>query len=317
VVKTLRRLVPAALAVALSLLAAPAHADGDLGSEPPPPTTSDPTTPPVDPPTTGTAGGCSLVAGPRYVGASCGSASNRDGRTVKEILGDDPVPDCWQEPLTQDELDELGYENVPGPDGYTWVWQRCLTGIDKKTKKVEGGGIQITVELMRWPNSRPTTQLTHNQQLLVDYNNTNRTIPAPIAVISPSYRPRVGQTVWFRDGTPSDENDFTVQVGGVTLHPHIVSIDVHPLGYNLGDTFSCDGTGVESQPGWTADDHPECSYRYEHSSAEQQDRTYPVTMVAHWQVDLTVGGQTRVFATFTKSQITAVPVTEIQTVVVP
>ena len=304
------------------VLAAPASATDPL---PPPPETPvgtpPPPGPPADEPTTGSAAGCSLVAGPNYVGASCGKGRDRNGRTVREILGDDPVPDCWQEPLSESELRSVGEANVDGPDGYTWVWERCLAGIDKKTKKLEDGGIKITVELKKWPNGSAMTSLTTNQQQLIDRNDASGMIPTPVAIISPSYRPRVGQPVWFRDGTPADQTDFEVQVGPVTLRPHIVSIDVHPLGYGRGDEFSCDGTGVAAEPGYTPSAHPECSYKYQHSSATQENHTYPVMMVAHWQVDLNVqtggGTQSSVFATFQKSQITAVPVTEIQTVVVP
>jgi hypothetical protein len=201
------------------------------------------------------------------------------------------------------------------------VWERCLTGIDKKTKRLEDGGIQITIEPKKWPNGTPYTTLTAHQQELVDLRGGNQMIPPPVAIVSPAYRPRVGQVVWFRDGTPDQDTDFTVDVGRVQLHAHIVSIDVHPLGYGKGEQFSCAGKGVRAEPGDTVADHPGCHYKYEHSSATQEDRSYPVTIVANWQVDLAVqtaaGPQTSVFATFEKSQVTALPVTEIQTVVVP
>lgn len=326
-----RIVLAAALTASALAVTAPAAFAGIGGETKPPPVTGngptpDPgTAPAADAPTHGTAEGCSLVAGPNYVGASCGTASDRGGRTVKEILGEDPVPDCWQEPLTAAELDSIGEENVAGPDGYTWVWQRCLTGIDKETKRLEAGGIKISIEPLKWLNDKPYTTLTDNQQELVDINDNSGMIPTPITIVSPSYRPRVGQWVWFRDGTPPADTDFQVHVGPVTLRPHIVSIEVHPLGYGVGDKVDdCPGTGVTAQPGWTggADgNHPACSYQYQHSSASQEHHTYPVTMIAHWQVDLTVqtaaGTQTSVFAQFQKSQITALPVTEIQTVVVP
>jgi hypothetical protein len=318
VVNRLRPLVALVAVGVLTALAGPSYAEGDLGG--PPPVTPPATTagPPEQPAKTGSAAGCSLVAGPKYIGASCGSAKNRDGRTVKEILGDDPVPDCWQEPMTQKELDALGYENQAGPDGWTWVWERCLTGIDKKTKRLQDGGIQISIEPKKWPNGTAFTTLTHNQQELVELRGGDQMIPPPVAIVSPAYRPRVGQVVWFRDGTPDSETDFTVDVGRVALHAHIVSIEVHPLGWGKGDEFTCAGKGVRAGAGATVADHPQCHYKYEHSSATQEDRSYPVTVVAIWQVDLTVqGGASTVFATFEKSQVTALPVTEIQTVVVP
>ena len=54
-------------------------------------------------PTTGTVGSCSVVSSPSYLGLACGSGGGAS-LTPKQILGKDPVPDCWHEPLTDAEL---------------------------------------------------------------------------------------------------------------------------------------------------------------------------------------------------------------------
>jgi hypothetical protein len=317
------RLVVPGVVLAALLLAAPAHADFNPPPPPPPPGGGTGNPPPPaggsgDPSSSGgtnvgTAGNCSIVSSPSYLGMSCGDGSmNRE--SIKQILAGDPVPGCWDDKLTGAELDAMMLENR---DGSTWYWHRCLEGVDKKTMKVLPGGVHFSVELISIKDGDPVTTLTHNQQLLVNLYNTDGTIPSPIAGVSPNARPRVGGWVSFFDGT---DDLVTVTAGSVILRAHVASLEVQPNGDGLAPDLTCPGSGYRAQHGQTRADHPSgCWYRYPQSSAAQDGNAYPVKVTAHWVVDVSAdGGATfSQFNTFEKSQVTNVPVTEIEALVVP
>ena len=265
---------------------------------------------------TGQVDNCSIVSSPSYLGMACGSGG---GSTVsiKDILGKDPVPDCWDEPLTAAELAATGNENTPGPDGSTWYWERCLTGIDKLTLEIEPGGIGFKIGLVRIKNGDPVKTLTANQQKLVKFEGADRQIPAPVAVVSPSAYPRVGANVSFFDGT---DPEVTAAAGGLTLRARVTGFMVKPLGDGDPTTLSCAGTGFKAGAGDTPETRPDaCWYKYLHSSAEQPDQKYQVDTTAHWTVEYSrngAAGPWEYFNEFDKSQVTTIPVTEIQALVV-
>lgn len=270
-------------------------------------------------PTTGQVGNCSVVSSPAYLGLSCGSASG-DGLTVKQILKGDPVPGCWHEPLTEAELAAIGYENGPGAS--RWFWERCLKGINRKTLQIEPGGIRFTIGLVSLGPGDPIHHLTAHQAALVEFHNDDQQIPAPVAIASPSARPRVGAWVSFFNGT---EDEVTASAGAVQLRARITDIAVEPLGARApdADTVRCEGTGIRAASGDTPETLPgACWYRYEKSSSGQPLVTaegqpaYPVVITATWAVDVVVGGTATPFNSFTKSQVTSLPVTEIQAIVV-
>ncbi len=281
------------------------------------PTTS--TTDTVSGPTTGSVGSCSVVASPTYLGLTCGSSS-LGGLTPKKILGDDPVPDCWHDALTEAELAGIGLHDTAGPGGSAWYWERCLKGIDPETKQLEPGGIRFTNGIVSIRNGDPVKHLTDRQQDLVDMYGGESQVPSPVAVASPSVRPRVGAWVSFFNAS---RDTVVVAAGSAELRARVTSIDVRPLGRSDGPNLSCPGSGYRAQAGETREDHPSgCWYRYLQSSAGQ-DRvnsqgqpSYPVLITAHWAVDVVVGGVVTPFNTFTKSAETTVPVTEIQAIVV-
>lgn len=312
------KLLARAIALALCVLgvlgygSAPAMA---WGPTPPPGTTTPPTTPDSGAPTYGTVKNCAIVSSSSYLGMSC-AGSDHGGKTVKQILGDSDVPDCWDEPLTDSELAAMNVQNSPGPDGWTYYWEKCLTGIDPKTKKVEPGGISITLGLLPIKNGDPVKTLDANQQELIKGLDQNQNIPVPVAGVSPTDHARVGGDVSFFDGTPGL---VQVAVGSVLLRARIESIDIEPLGAGRTPMISCSGTGVIAHPGDTPQSRPGgCWYRYLHSSAGQPNDQYPVQITAHWTVESSAdGGATfTLFNRFTKSAITRVSVTEIQALVV-
>ena len=266
-------------------------------------------------PTYGTVKNCAIVSSSSYLGMSCAGSSN-NGQTVKEILGPSDVPGCWDEALTESELAAMNVQNSPGPQGWTYYWEKCLSGIDPKTKTLEPGGISITLELVRINHGDPVKTLDSRQQQLVDGLAQQGNIPVPVAGVSPSDHARVGQDVSFFDGT---SDVVQVAVGSVLLRAHIESLDVEPLGAGRPAKVSCPGTGIVAQPGDTPQSRPDgCWYRYVRSSAGQQNDSYPVQITAHWVVESSAdGGATfTTFNRFTKSAITRVSVTEIQALVV-
>jgi len=293
-------------------LAGPAQA----GLTPPTPT---PTSPPPSgdsgTPTYGTVKNCAIVSSSSYLGMSCAGADG-GGRTVKQILGPSDVPGCWDEKLTDSELVAMNVTNSPGPDGWTYYWGKCLSGIDPKTKTIEGDGIKITMGLIRIDNGDPVKTLDTRQWELVRGLANNSNIPVPVAGVSPADHPRVGGDVSFFDGT---DDTVPVQVGAVLLRAQVTSIDIEPLGPERAPKISCPGTGVVADSGDSPRTRPDgCWYRYPRSSAAQPQDAYPVQITAHWRVEVSAdGGATfTLFNRFTKSAITRVPVTEIQTLVV-
>ena len=315
--KTATRPVSSALAVAVIAvvgLMGPASAEYNPPTTPPPPTTE-----PAEPDTAanhGTFRNCTVVSGPQYLGLACAGKGN-DTRTVKQILGDDPVPDCWDTRVTDPELAAMHLENKPGPDGWTYYWRRCLTGVDKKTKTVEPGGMQIETELIRLPNSEEPKTLTDNQHDLVDGLGDNGNVPAPFAAVSPSDHPRVGANVAFWN---TSDGELVVRAGTVTLRAHVVRTSVAPLGKGVAPTIDCAGNGTRVMRGQVPTEGDDiCWYKYLRSSAGQPDDVYHVQITSHWVVDISATGEPGSFVrwdAFDKSAITRVPVTEVQTLVV-
>ncbi|HEX7716495.1 MAG TPA: hypothetical protein VF416_04340 [Marmoricola sp.] len=259
---------------------------------------------------------CTIVSGPQYIGGVC-AGSGREGRTVKEILGKDPVPDCWDDPVDPDDLAAMGKHDIPGPEGYTHYWHRCLTGVDKKTKTLQPGGMHIDTTLITIPNVTPPTTLTHNQHVLVDGQYRRGIVPTPVAVVSPSDHPRVGLDVAYLDGS---DGKLDVSPLGAVIHAYVDHIYVEPLGVGAGPTVDCPGTGKPARPGQTpVPGDGLCWYRYLRSSAGQPDDLYRVRITAHWVVEISLSGDAGTFERlddFTKSGISRIPVTEVQALVV-
>jgi hypothetical protein len=266
-------------------------------------------------PTYGSVKNCAIVSSSSYLGMSC-AGSDGGGKTVKQILGPSDVPGCWDEPLTDTELAAMNVENKDGPDGWTYYWDKCLSGIDPVTKTIEPEGIKITVELKRIDHGDPVKTLDPRQWDLVRGLERNGNIPVPVAGVSPADHARVGGDVSFFDGT---KDVVQVSVGTVVLRAHVESIDIEPLGPGREPKISCPDAGVVAQAGDTPQSRPNgCWYRYLRSSAGQERDAYPVQITAHWRVESSAdGGATFTpFNSFTKSAITRIPVTEVQTLVV-
>jgi hypothetical protein len=312
-IRTTRAVLALVVALLVAMPAAPAHANTPW--DPPPTPTPGPATP-DRPAKTDTFQNCTVVSGPQYLGLACAGRGN-DTRTVRQILGPDPVPDCWDTRVTDTELAAMHLENQPGENGWTYYWRRCLSGVDKETKTLEPGGMQIETELVRLPNGEDPKTLTRRQHNLVDGLGDNGNVPTPFAAISPSDHPRVGANVAFWN-TSAGEVDVTA--GAVTMRARVVRTYVEPLGKDKAPRIDCAGNGtrvVRGQVPTEGDDI--CWYKYLRSSAAQVDDVYHVQITSHWVVDISATGLPGTFIRFDefdKSAITRVPVTEIQALVV-
>ena len=236
----------------------------------------------------GQAGHCYVVANSSYMGLSCPGSGLDQAATIKQILGDQPVPDCWDDPMTQQDLDALNLVNLtasPTDPGGVWYWHRCLKGIDKQTKKPTGP-VTILGGPLYIQNGQPHVELTPRQKRLVAFETRFSTIPAPVAGVSPTGYPRVGAPVSFFDGrTPA--GDVTVEpLDGVVLSAHETSIDVEPLGKGEGDAYSCPGMGHQAAAGEKPVAGGSCWYAYKKSSAGKNGNVYRVRITSHWQVSV-------------------------------
>lgn len=272
----------------------------------------------------GVVGNCYAVANSDYLGLVCydGSAGGGQTRSIEMILGGDELPECWHEPMTERELEALSLQNS---ENSTWHWERCLEGIDPETLQIAPDGVDVSVGYVALGAGDDVTTLTTNQQDLIDTFRLdgNETIPAPVAGVSPASRPRVGAWVSFFNGTDSE---VTATAGSMLLRASVTRIDVEPLGAGKAPMLTCSGNGYKAQSGETPDtvSVDACWHKYEKSSAGEPDQKYPVQMTSHWEVEYSEGGggwQPFVGfggspVTFTKSQITNHPVTEIQALVI-
>lgn len=328
--RRLRISLPVAVAVAV-LVAAPAHAfetDGgntgggdSAGTETPTSSTGD---------SSGSGGGegvvgnCHAVANSNYLGLACynGTGGGGETRSIEEILGDDELPECWHEPMSERELEALSLQNSADS---IWYWERCLEGIDPETLEIGPGGVDVSVGYVALGADDDVITLTVNQQELIETFRLDgdATIPAPVAGVSPASRPRVGAWVSFFNGTDSE---VTATAGSMVLRAAVTRIDVEPLGAGKAPLLTCTGNGYKAQKGETPDNVgvDACWHKYEQSSAGEPDQKYPVQMTTHWAVEYSRGGggwQPFVGfggspVTFTKSQVTNHPVTEIQALVI-
>ena len=264
-------------------------------------------------PVTGSVGSCQAAAGPSFIGLACAGSGHHQGRTVKQILGKDPVPGCWYEPLTADDLTASGKSNDPSPGGWTWYWYRCLHGITKKSKSMANATYDIHPVKVR--NGVTVKTLTKRQKRLVKGPGTNSQVPTPVIGISPADHPRVRQPVAFYDFT---RGTVTANAGNVLLSAHIDHVVIRPLGVQGEEMPPCAGTGTQALVGDTPTSRPGlCWYSYDHSSADQPQQLYHAEISAYWVVTSQVaGGAPQFFGRFTKSAITTIPVTDVQTLVV-
>lgn len=276
----------------------------------------------------GTANGCSIISSPSYLGLTCpGGTTDWDKKSIKEILKGSKLPKCWHEPMTEAEKEALDISDEDTVEGTKWYWEYCLSGIDPKTLKPTGE-IEITPSYDAFFPDQVITLDENQRRLIRYYSNGGGMIPYPLIGVSPSM-PRVYSNIVFYNargdsegqGLTPDVNKRPIKVtaNGVVLRARVVGITVNPLGEGTRPAISCAGNGRKVLMEDTPETAPQaCWYRYTESSIHEDEMKYQASMTAHWEVDYQVnGGEWVPFNEFDKTKTTAIPVTEIQTVVVP
>ena len=139
--RSLRRAVPACTLAAVTLLIGPAA----FADQPLPGSGTGSTTPPTtDRPAQETHWrNCTIVSGPTYIGGVCAGERNK-GRTVKQILGDDPVPDCWDDKATDAELASLLPARAPVEKEHIETEMRTASGIVNAKGRYIAGVVLLT-----------------------------------------------------------------------------------------------------------------------------------------------------------------------------
>lgn len=260
-------------------------------------------------------GNCQVVSTPDYLGESCGTVKGGTKKTIKEILGKDPLPECWNEPMSAQEKKALNLQDTPGPDGYTYWWQKCLHGINPKTLKVEKGGAKISWGWAAIPNDpKPgdpkVITLTDKQKKLIDSQAGATMIPTPLAAIAPSGSPVVNQRVAFFDGS---EHEVKLDEGGLELKATVSKLAVQPA--DDGSSTSCPGAGVDVSADDTKSSEPKaCWYHFKHSSASQPGHRFSGTISASWVVRYSTDGgkHWQELNHFTKDGLSSQQVNEIE-----
>lgn len=264
---------------------------------------------------TGNGSACSFISGPNAIGGVCVHAKGFDGPTIEEILAGDPLPDCWQEKLTPQELTDM---NLAHGEGTSWYWNRCLAGIDRETMEIEPGGIYFGIGIKPFRDDDPELVfLTPNQQAFVDRFVERGNVPTPILVASPNPAPFVNEDVAFFNYGDDELVVDMRSAPGVQMRAKITQTKVYPEGPD-GPVVTCDGSGAQAEEGDTPESLPEaCWHTYEQSSIGRDGDVFDAEIHVQWQVDVRINGVWRPFHEFTKASPAMVQVNEVQALVRP
>lgn len=328
----------AALLAGSVVALAPAVQAGAFGSPPPPPPPPAPSPPPPAPapppvtppsnpaPPSGSVRDetfregtrvCRAVAGPRYIGAVCtnGSGGTPIEVIIEQMLAGDPLPECWHERLTDEELRSLDLTRIEGEGA--WHWVKCLGGVNPETFEVDPDGAFIEMWYQRIADEEIIT-LTDNQRSVVDHLARDRFIPAPILGSSPYAVPVVNQDISFYNaGAEFGDDEVLIVVGemGLQMRASVVGLSV-----DTGEdtTVSCAGNGYRAREGETRDDYPAgCWHSYEGSSLGLENDAFESQVTARWRVEINHGAGWEYFHEFDKVANHRIQVNEIQGIVVP
>ena len=267
-------------------------------------------------------GKCRMYANESRFGMVCRKYKGGD-RSVGEILQGDKVPECWDEPLPEDLVDEYApYAADLEANGHKgrFVLRNCMKGIDPETLEITGE-VEFTEEVRWLEEGDPgLPDLTANQRELVAIEGGQGTIPLPTLMTTPTVRPRVGQQVAFSlaDGEPAVTPVVHPAAASVTMRARMTQLRVTP---ETGSRrVTCPNGGIQVAVGDTPTSLPAaCWWRYTHSSSTQPEGLYPVLAEARWVVEYAANAETgpwQQFAVFTKEQTTMQTVTEVQTVAI-
>ncbi len=276
---------------------------------------------------------CSLYATSSNFGMSCITGSSGDVTTVKEILGKDPVPTCWDDRISDADLASK-YQYTQNPDAPYYL-HTCITGLQLDNSLYYQPDAQLNQQVIEIPKDakpcpRPFTAdmtgkcvmwLTHNQHQVVSATQSRAAqIPGITITTQPSTKIRTNEDIAYVDAA-TDENGNRItrtpdyQVGGVTMWGQLNSYKIYPYGPD-GPSYPCNGTEQVGR-GDTRQTKPDaCWWTYPQSSARQPNQVYPFRAEADWTVYYSTGGAAQVLAQFQKYDDLTLPVYDIQTLVV-
>jgi len=233
---------------------------------------------------------------------------------------------CWDDPDLPD-----GFLSPDPAKGPAWFLHTCLTFAGGP---IVSSNAQVSYAFEHREPGTETT-LTGPQQTVIDSVLGRGRIPFLPVQTSPTGSPRVGQDVAFSAlcGDARLECSGAAQgrietnrlaVGGITMWAELVHLQVEPLGAGSPERIGCTGAGLArtaEQLDATDDDPRVCRYAYDRSSngagaGERGDR-YPSQVTAFWQIWFDRGtGPERLGATYEKTTVNQIRVTEVQTLVV-
>jgi hypothetical protein len=278
--------------------------------------------------TSGQAQNCSLYATPAQFGLTCPSGGDA-GRSALAVLAGDPVPNCWDDPLSPETLARFGL-----PADGTLYLQTCLSGLDPSRPMALQDSAQLNrsfVDLGPRPPSCPSPQpavrsghcrltLTARQRALVEeLDAQDAQIPGQVTGTWPSATVRVNEPVAVRNldssGAPAPASTDTIEAGGVTMWAQRTGFAIYPQGAG-GPRQACDGTAALAPGDSPATVPTACWLTYLHSSAARSGGSFPLRTESDWTVYVRDRSGTRAFADFAEFNDIGVAVAEIQTIVV-
>jgi hypothetical protein len=281
-------------------------------------------------PTQGTVRTCSLYATSSSFGVSCFHGGG-DAKTVGEILKKDPKDFCWDEKISDADL-ENKYQYQQNPDAPYYL-HSCVTGLILTNSQYNQPDVVLSQQVIEIPQDatectgkRPypgelvgtcIMRLTDKQRLIVGGLDANGgQIPGIILTTHPSTRVRTNEQVAYTDSAEGGiTRTATYQVGGVTMWAKMDRFSIHPYGAD-GVSKTCNGTADVSNDDTPQSKPDACWWAYDRSSAGQPDDVYPFRAEADWTVYVDAGGVAKAFATFKKYTDLQLPVYDIQTIVV-
>ena len=287
---------------------------------------------------------CSIYANPSGYGLSCVTpGSGGDAKAVHDILGDEPLPSCFDTPISAATM-AAEYPDYPPVTGRRYYLHTCITGLDPNRAPTDQPSEHPNSEVITIVDGAPqcfnydvatkkatpfdeNVQLGHcvmsltdkQRQVVNGIQSDDGQIPDIIIARQPSTRVRTNEDVAYVDvaratnGSGTRTPDLTI--GGVTLWATMDSYKIYPYGPD-GLSKTCDGTEQVGTGDTRATKPTACWWIYPKSSVDEPGMAYPFRAEADWTVHYRTDGVEHTFPPFQKYYDIPLPVYDIQTLVV-
>ena len=285
---------------------------------------------------------CSLFATSGSFGLSCISGDGTgNAKTVKQILGKQPLPTCWDSRIPDDELASK-YQYQQNPDAPYYL-HTCIAGLNPDSSPSVQPDAQINQVVLEIPTGakpcynydeakKKATPFTAEQvgtcvmtltqrqhQVVSGGRDLNTQIPGIIVAPQPSTRIRTNEDVAYQNVATAPGGTATrtptINAGGVRMWAAMDRYRILPDGPD-GPSKTCNGS-VSVGPDDSRQSTPNaCWWEYTQASTYQPGQTFPFRAEADWTVYYDGGGGPQVLASFQKYDDLTLPVFDVQTVVV-